>query len=121
MAQIILESPSGDLVVPEAALREAGVEPGRLVEIVPLPGTREITFRALGQCVRKLGDAIGVSEPEWDAAAREWRVELRLSTTDELLGHLFYDAHGQLIEDKSATYESVRKTGNAPRAEDPAA
>jgi hypothetical protein len=121
MPSLVMTTSDDGLHLSPEALQEAGLTPGSLVEIVALPGSREIALRALGQCVRKLGDAIGVSEPTWDATAREWCVELLLSTTNETVGHLFYNVRGDLIVEKSATYESVRKPPNAASAQDPAA
>lgn len=118
MSTIVLQSTSEGLVVPPEVLEGAGIGPGELLELVRLPGPQEIVHRALRFTVWKLGDAIGVGKPAWRDG--EWVVRLR-SREGEDLGDLFLDAHGEVLLDKSATYESVRGDPHAPNPANPAA
>jgi len=74
---------------------------------VGLPGAREITYRALGHCARKLGDALRVRDPRWAFERSRWEVDLYDPTGELLLGHVYFDAHGELLADASATYDEL--------------
>jgi hypothetical protein len=121
MSRIILQSASGDLTVPEAALREAGVEPGAPVAVVltALPGPREIVGRASRFAARKLGDALGVTWPRWESG--EWVVDIKDPEAVAVLGQLHLTADGEVIEERSATPETLRAAYDAQRSSVPAA
>jgi hypothetical protein len=121
MAKLIARvGPDGIKIAP-GTLAEAGVAPGDRVEIrveAPLSAD-QIQGRAVGFTARKLGFGILVSPPGWRNG--EWVVELRSRDRTEPLGLLFLDPYGTVIEEKSATYESIYGDLDAARALLPAA
>jgi hypothetical protein len=106
----ILEARDDGIHVDAASLQSFGVTSGQRFEIVPLPDSTRITYFALKFVARKLGDAIGVEQPVWNGS--EWKVRLIAPDEETDLGQLVLNAQGQVIEELSATYESVRATFN---------
>lgn len=108
MATLTLNATGEEVTLSPEALREAGVKNGGpfRVEITPLPDAETIRMRALAYCVRKLGDALGARVPRW--AGSEWVVDLKHKCDPNFHAQVFFNADGELIESKSATYESVR-------------
>lgn len=108
MPKIVVQSTEEGVVLPAKALEQAGVEPGRIIEVDVelLPTQREIQLRALRHTAWTLGDAIRVARPQW--AAGEWRVDLLSHDEAEHIGTLYYDPHGELIDDKSTTRRTLR-------------
>jgi hypothetical protein len=117
---VAITSPEG-LHLSADTLREAGVEPGGLVELVALPGPEEIVYRALAHCVRNLGDALGARDPVWDDSERMWQVGLVEPGGKQVIGSLYFTAHGELVPDRSSTFDSLMAAYDAARAQDPAA
>jgi hypothetical protein len=121
MSKLIVQSTPDGLSVPAETLERAGVEPGRFVELVPLPGAQEIVYRALGECVRKLGDALGVGDPRWNAMTSEWEVDVYAPGERTALGRLIFNVRGELEADRSSTREELLAAHHAARAQDTAA
>jgi hypothetical protein len=69
-------------------------------------GTRDILRRAFRYTSFKLGDAIRLREPVRHDG--EWCVELLDPSGNVVLGELWLDGAGEIIPDRSATYDSVR-------------
>ena len=107
MPKIVVQSTEEGVVLPAKTLEQAGVEPGSVIElnVELLPTQREIHLRALRHTAWKLGDAIRVAQPLWTAG--EWRVDLLSHDGAEQIGALYYDAHGELIADRSSTLATL--------------
>jgi hypothetical protein len=103
---VIVQAGEDGVMVSAQVLREAGIEPGQIVEVVALPGPEQIQRLALRHCVWKLGDAIRVAWPQ--LAGDAWRVNLLSHDGGEQIGTLYYDPHGELIPGKSTTRETLR-------------
>lgn len=106
--KILVETTEAGLTIPARFLEEVGVEPGETVEVevARLPGPEEIQNRALRHTLWKLGDMIRVGWPQ--RVAGEWKVDLLSPGANELIGCLFYDARGQLIEGRSTTRATLK-------------
>lgn len=71
----------------------------------------KIETQALRLLFRKLGDAVKVSihpESESESKGDGWRVDVYSSDATLLLGHLFYTADGELLAERSTSFESMR-------------
>jgi hypothetical protein len=105
MTKMIVRATDVGLVVPRDALGQGEAEEFE-VEITPLPAPRDIQLRALYYVGHKLGSALGV-----DAPVREgelWRVDVITPDRERVLGSVYLDRYGELLKERSATYESVR-------------
>jgi hypothetical protein len=109
MSKIIVRSASDGVHLSAEVLSEAGIEPGAVVELemAPLPDAGEIGARALRFTTWKLGDAIGVGQPQWVDGG--WKVALYAPGGTRRIGDLYLDSRGEVILEKSSTYESVRR------------
>ncbi|MBI3911097.1 MAG: hypothetical protein HY320_09215 [Armatimonadetes bacterium] len=107
MPKIVVRTTDEGLRIPADVLEQAGVEPGGLIELefAVLPGPREIQKEALRHTIWHLGDAIRVGRPQWQAG--EWVVDLWSVDRQERIGQLYLDAHGQVIQEKSTTRETL--------------
>lgn len=119
MTKVILRATEGVLVVPSEVLAESGPAEEFEVEITPLPGAEDIQLRALYYAGHKLGSAIGVEAPVREG--EDWRVDLVSPDGRRVLGSLILDRYGEVDTSRSATYESVRQSGEAARSTLPAA
>jgi hypothetical protein len=121
MAKVIAQFTSEGVHLSPEELRQAGMEQGALLEIAvkPLPGPREIVARALRYCARKIGDAIGVGEPQW--TGNEWEAPLYAPGGEVRIGILYLDAEGEVIGSKAPTQEALLEAWNAARSAVPAA
>lgn len=112
----IVRTTGDGLVVPADALEQRGVTPGTLLGLdsSPLPGPEEIVLRALRYSSWKLGDALGAGEPTWTGG--EWEVELFAPDGEVAVGKLYLSPLGEVLAEKSATFESVRTAFHAASA-----
>jgi len=85
------------------------------------PGTREVRVQALRYVASCLGDALRVGNPDWRAQTHEWIVTVHLNEGDIPVGEICLDEWGQVIPNRSATFDSVRGSANASRSTLPAA
>ena len=72
----------------------------------------KIEIQALRLLLRKLGDAVKVStQPESDLESKGtlWRVDVYASDARLLLGHLLYTADGELLTERSTSFEAMRR------------
>ncbi len=107
MAKVMVQATSEGLTVPRELLAEAGVAPGDLVEldVAVLPNADQVQQAAIRHVVRKLGNAIWVCYPHWTGV--EWRIELKSLDEELSIGALYYNAHGELLEGKSTSRETL--------------
>lgn len=119
MSKIVVEVTGEGIHISREALAGAGIEPGTLFELSPLPGREEIVRRALAYVCWKLGDALRVGRPEW--ADGEWRVPIVAPEGDPQLGELFLDAEGEVIAAKAPTQDDLLKAHDAASTEASAA
>ncbi len=71
----------------------------------------KIETQALHLLFRKLGDAVKVSTQQEPAAENKgnlWRVDVYASDAKLLLGHLTYTADGELLAERSTSFEAMR-------------
>lgn len=106
MANIVVQASDEGLTVPREVLEGAGIAPGGLLELIPLPGVDEIHREASRHVVWSLGMRIAVRVPRWDDGV--WVVDLFSADDRDQIGILFYDAHGQLDELRSTTRETLK-------------
>jgi len=106
MANLVVQADEEGLTVPRAVLEGAGVSPGGLLELIPLPGSEEIHREAARHVVWSLGMRIAVSVPRWQDGA--WVVDLFAADGEEQIGVLFYDPHGHLDQERSTTRETLK-------------
>jgi hypothetical protein len=109
MAKLVIEATEAGVTIPSEVLEHAGVRPGDrvAVDLAPLPDARAVQHRAILYAARKLGNAILVGVPAWEAG--EWRAELRTPDGTRSLGCLVPDAWGTVIPERSPS-------GSSPRA-----
>lgn len=72
----------------------------------------KIETQALRLLLRKLGDAVKVSTHQTSGAEKkgdEWCVDVYGSDAKLLLGHLFYTADGELLAERSTSFEAMRQ------------
>jgi hypothetical protein len=72
----------------------------------------KIETQALRLLLRKLGDAVQVKTyPESDPERTRdvWRVDVYASDAKLLLGHLFYTPDGEMLPERSTSFEAMRQ------------
>ena len=110
------------ITIPLPFVEQYGLLPGAevLVEFGPdgifLSPARldaeKIETQALRLLFRKLGDAIKVRtypESTADSESDRWRVEVHASDARLLLGYLLYTADGELLPERSTSFEAMRQ------------
>ena len=106
MSNLVVQSTPDGLNIPSEVMEQAGLRPGRLLELIPLPDAEEIQRLASRHTVWSLGDCIRVALPRWSEGV--WIVDLLSHDGREHIGSLFYDAHGHLDDARSTTRETLR-------------
>jgi hypothetical protein len=111
-----VESGWGDLLIDRATCkRYAHQTLGALAEFLisqgAPPSAREIQRQALSYVCDQLGAAIRVGQAEW--TDDEWVVDLWAPDEETHLGRLHLNKWGEILTEKSATYDSVRRTHDA--------
>lgn len=72
----------------------------------------KIETQALRLLLRKLGDAVKVrthQTSDTEKKGDEWCVDVYGSDAKLLLGHLFYTADGELLAERSTSFEAMRQ------------
>jgi hypothetical protein len=106
MSHLVVQATEEGLNVAAELMEQAGLRPGRLVELVPLPDADEIHREASRHVVWSLGMRIAVGVPRWSDGC--WVVDLFSADGCQQIGTLFYDAHGQLDEERSTTRKTLK-------------
>lgn len=114
LSTLVLEKTESGIHLDPEELRKAGFEPGVPMELVQLLDKEAIVCRALSYVIQGLGYALGVRAPLWNGV--EWVVEVLGADQVTHLGHVFLDSHGNVLPEKSATFDSVMELANAARA-----
>ncbi len=107
--------------IPLPFVEQYGLLPGAevIVEFGPdgiflspaILAAEKIETQALHLLFRKLGDAVTVSihqESEPESEGNGWRVDVYASDARLLLGYLFYTADGELLPERSTSFEAMR-------------
>ena len=106
--------------VPSQLARELGLRPGEeaRVEIRRAPDAETVRSAALRYAWRRLGDAVGVEEPEWNGEV--WNVPLKVRGRVGVAGMLTLSPDGQVIPERSTRkgdlLEKIHAAGAAPQA-----
>ena len=119
MSTLVLEKTEHGIHLNPEELRLAGFEPGVPIELVQLPDKESILYRALSYVINKLGYALGVGHANWDGS--EWSVDVIGADEATCLGRVYLDQRGNVLLDKSATFDTVMELSNAARTANKAA
>src|SRR6266542_3998201 len=108
------------LQVPSELVEQLGLQPGQeaRLEIRHAPGAEEIHNCALRYAWRRLGDAVGVNEPEWDGGF--WRVELKVRGRTGTFGFLTLTPEGAVVTERSTSKEELLERLHAGGSGSPA-
>jgi hypothetical protein len=113
MSTLVLEKTESGVHLDPEQLRQAGFEPGIPMQLVQLPGSESIINRALAHVIRRLGEGLGVGDPEWTGS--EWRIDVLAPGGEHTLGHLYLDAFGTVDTNRSLSYEQLLEIADAAR------
>jgi hypothetical protein len=107
--------------VPRELACQLGLRPGdeARLEIRRALDAGDVRRLALAYAWRRLGDAVGVEEPEWDGET--WGVALKVRGRPDLSGRLFLTPEGDVLTDRSTTRAELLEMADVERSREPAA